>query len=37
MSHTDPFVAQLGKPVDQSGFKEATFGAKFSVSLGIAR
>ena len=29
-SHTDPFVAELDKPVDQSGFKKATFGAKFS-------
>ncbi len=30
LSHTDPFVAELGKPVDQSGFKKATFGGKFS-------
>ncbi len=30
LSHTDPFVGELGKPIDQSGFKKATFGAKFS-------
>ena len=30
LSHTDPFVTELAKPVDQSGFKKATFGAKFS-------
>jgi len=29
-SHTDPFIGEFGKPVDQSGFKEATFGGKFS-------
>jgi len=30
VSHTDPFVAELNKPLDKSGFKKATFGAKFS-------
>src|SRR5271166_2141045 len=30
VSHTDPFVAELNKPLDHSGFKTATFGAKFS-------
>ena len=30
ISHTNPFVEFLDKPVDQSGFKEATFGGKFS-------
>ena len=29
-SHTTPFVGEFSKPVDQSGFKTATFGAKFS-------
>lgn len=30
VSHTNPIVAELSKPLDQSGFKKATFGAKFS-------
>ncbi len=30
ISHTAPFVRALDKPVDQSGFNEATFGANFS-------
>jgi hypothetical protein len=30
ISHTHPFVAELNKPLDQCGFKKATFGAKFS-------
>ncbi len=30
ISHTDPFVKELDTPLDQSGFKKATFGAKFS-------
>jgi len=29
-SHTNPFVAELNKPIDQSGFKKATFGANFT-------
>ncbi len=30
ISHTNPFVAELNKPLDQCGFKKAIFGAKFS-------
>jgi hypothetical protein len=30
ISHTNPFVAALNTPVDKSGLKEATYGAKFS-------
>ena len=30
ISHTNPFVAELNKPLDQCGFEKATFGAKFS-------
>ena len=29
-SHTNSFVGEFNKPLDQSGFKTATFGAKFS-------
>ena len=29
-SHTDPFVAEFDKPIDQSQFKKATFGANFT-------
>ncbi len=30
ISHTEPFVKDLDTPLDRSGFKKATFGAKFS-------
>ena len=30
LSHTNPIVGALDKPVDQSGFEEATFGAIFA-------
>ncbi|MDR3748056.1 MAG: hypothetical protein P4M04_07885 [Acidobacteriota bacterium] len=38
VSHTTAFVAKLDRPVDQSGFKTGSFGAKFSApSLLIAK